>query len=256
MNRRLLAAGAFVLLAALAGCSTILGPGEPDPSKINQNATYGELWDSETNVTIVVRKREYAAVYNVGNQSQVELYRRDALGTESPLDIRAVKFQYPNGTVENVSVDQITLQRKQALVDLPARNGKLAFTAPRTGKEFSTPAFVTGSYRVRLPPGARVGVPILAQVRPRGYEATRSNGNVTLAWEDVQTRSLSVRYYLARDLLLFGGMAAILVVAASGGAIYYLRQIRALERRREEVGLDVETEDDDLDDGGPPPGMR
>jgi hypothetical protein len=40
------------------------------------------------------------------------------------------------------------------------------------------------------------------------------------------------------------------------GGLYYYRQIRSLRQQREEIGLDVETEDDDLGDDGPPPGMR
>nr|WP_274326221.1 DUF5803 family protein [Halosimplex aquaticum] len=50
--------------------------------------------------------------------------------------------------------------------------------------------------------------------------------------------------------------SGILTLVGIGGALYYLRQIRVLERRREEIGLDVETETDEFDDDGPPPGMR
>jgi hypothetical protein len=40
-----------------------------------------------------------------------------------------------------------------------------------------------------------------------------------------------------------------------GGLLYYRRQIEALREQREELGLDVETDDDEFD-RGPPPGMR
>lgn len=253
-RRRLLAAGVLFVLVALAGCSTILGPGEPDPAKISQNATYD--WDVDANATFNVTRNQYEGIIRVQNQSEIELYGRDALGTESNLDIRALKFQYPNGTVENLTVQNVNRTRKRTIVRPPSPDGKIGFTMPRTGKQFNTPTFVTGTYEVTLPPNARVGVPILAQVSPRDYSTTLEDGRVTVRWENVQSRSISVRYYLARDLLLFGGLFGILVIAGAAGALYYLRQIRALERRREEVGLEVEDEDDDIGDSGPPPGMR
>ncbi|MEF8908480.1 MAG: DUF5803 family protein, partial [Haloarculaceae archaeon] len=64
-----------------------------------------------------------------------------------------------------------------------------------------------------------------------------------------------VRYYLQRDLWIFGGIAVVSVTLGIGGLVYYLRQIRQLEEKREELGLDVDYEDDPTDDG-PPPGMR
>jgi len=244
--------GALVVLVALAGCSSVLGPGNPDPEKINRNVSYD--WDTDRNVSIEINRTEYRATWKVTNQSTIEFYGRDALGTESNLQIEGVKFQFTNGTVTNVSAQNITYERKRTIIELPARDGRIAFAESRQGKQFATPTFVDGTYEVTLPEGARVGIPILAQVRPRGYTATRADNQVTLTWDDVTSRSLSVRYYLARDLLIFGGLFALLLVAGLGGAAYYLRQIRALESKREEVGLDVDTEDDEFDDG-PPPGM-
>ena len=252
MKRTRLAFGALVVLVALAGCTSILGPGDPDPEKINRNVSYD--WDTDRNVSIEINRTEYRAIWRVDNQSTIEFYGRDALGTESNLRFEGVKFQFTNGTVTNVSAQNITYRRQRTIVDLPARDGRIAFAASRQGKQFATPTFVDGTYEVTLPQGARVGVPILAQVRPRGYTSSRTDGKVTLRWDDVTSRSLSVRYYLARDLLIFGGMFALLLVAGLGGVAYYLRQIRALESRREEVDLDVDTDDDEFDDG-PPPGM-
>lgn len=252
-RRHLLALAALAALIAMAGCSSILGPGDADPEEINANATYDGLWNGTANATIDVQKTQYQSVYVIDNRSHVELFKRDALGTESPLDIRAVKFRYPNGTVTNVSVENVERTRKHANVTLPAKDGKLAFSVNRNAKEFNSPTFTQGTYELRLPPGARVGIPILSSVAPRGYTATREDNRVTITWDDVQARSVSVQYYLARDLLIFGGMGGLLLAAAVGGVVYYLRQIRQLERRREEVGLDVDVEDDDGRD--PPPGM-
>ncbi|MFB6179658.1 MAG: DUF5803 family protein [Halorientalis sp.] len=253
MRRRRLfvAVGVLALVVGLAGCSSVLGPGKPDPKKIQQNVSYD--WNTSANATFNVTKDEYTAVYVIDNRSSIDLYRRDALGTKHPLDIEGVKFRYQNGTVKNVSVENVDLKRKKAVVTLPASDGKLAFRAPRSGKQFGMPTFVTGTYEVTLPPGARVQIPILAQVSPRGYQTSLDDDRVTLSWDDVESRSVSVRWYLARDLLLFGALFVLLVVLGAAGIVYYLRQIRELEARREEVGLDVDTGDDS--GKGPPPGM-
>jgi len=252
-RRLLVGVGLLAVLLGLAGCSAILGPGEPDPEKIEQNVSYD--WNTSANATINITKNEYTAVYVIDNRSHIELYQRDALGTEHPLEIEGLKFQHPNGTVTNVSTDNVDLQRKQATVTLPAEDGKLAFRSSRTGKQFGVPTFVEGTYNVTLPPGARVGIPILAQVSPRQYETELNDDRVTVKWDNVESRSISIRWYLARDLLLFGGLFAVMLVLGGIGAAYYLRQIRELEKRRAEVGLDVDT-GDDSDDSGPPPGMR
>jgi len=75
-----------------------------------------------------------------------------------------------------------------------------------------------------------------------------------IRWENPD-RNVFVRYYLQRDILIFGGLVAVLGAVMVGGLIYYLRQIRELENKRKEMGLDVEADDDEFDDG-PPPGMR
>jgi len=142
-------------------------------------------------------------------------------------------------------------------VTLPQAGGQLGFTANRPkAKEFSTPTFVDGSHSVEvtLPPGARVGVPLLSQVRPGASDKRVEDNRMTVRWNDTGS-SIHLRFYLARDLLIFGGIAGVLALVGIGGAVYYFRQIKVLERRREEIAPDVDTEDDDLDDGGPPPGM-
>jgi uncharacterized protein YceK len=253
-RRSLLAVALLAVLVGLAGCSSILGPGEPDPGKINQNVSYD--WDTDANVTIDVTADQYAAVYEIDNRQHIELYQRDALGTENPLDARALKFRFQNGTVRNVSVDAVEQTRRAVNVTLPDDDGRFAFTGVRVGKAFSIPTYVDGTHEIRLPQDARVGVPLLAQVRPRNATTTLGDdGRVTLTWADVEAETISIRYYLERDLYLFGGLLAVAVLLGVGGTLYYLRQIRALERRRDEVGLDVDT-GDDSDDKGPPPGMR
>ncbi|WP_336002564.1 DUF5803 family protein [Halorientalis halophila] len=253
-RRRALGLVALVALVALSGCS-VLGPGEPDAESLGKNVTYD--WSSDANASIDVNDTRYTVVLRVEDRQHVELYQRDALGTEHPLEIEGLKFRYANGTVRNLTAEDVELTRRRANVTVAEENvtGQIAFASPHNGKSFAMPTFVKGTYEMTLPDRARVDVPILAQVSPGDYETRMTDGRVTIAWDDVETRSLSVRWYLDRDLWLFGGLLAIALLLGGGGAIYYLRQIRALEDRREEVGLDVDT-GDDVGDDGPPPGMR
>lgn len=257
MSRRVLALGLLAALVALAGCSA-LGPGQPDPEELSGNATYD--WDSDANVTYNVTKGEFQTIVSVTNRSEVRVYHRDEIGSENPLDVAALKFRYTNGTVVdvvNASEFYVNRTRQRTIITLPEREGQVAFTSPRTrSKRFSTPMFVEGSHEVRLPERARVGIPLLSQVSPGEYDKRVEDGRQVIEWDNVERGPIVARYYLQRDLLLFGGLAAILVFAGVAGTLYYVRQIKLLERRREEIGLDVEMEDDDIDDRGPPPGMR
>jgi hypothetical protein len=102
-----------------------------------------------------------------------------------------------------------------------------------------------------------VGVPLLSQVSPGNYTTTVEDGRMTIRWANRTDGTLRVQYYLQRDLVLFGGLLLIGLAVAGGGSLYYWRQIRQLESRREDIGLDVEDEgEDDPRDRGPPPGMR
>jgi len=257
MRRRLALLGLLALLVALAGCTSVFGPGEPDRAALNENATYE--WDTDRDVSIVVNRSSYKAVYDVSNNSTIELYERDELGTENNLQISALRYRYANGTVidSNNSALSVSQTRERTIVDLPNNSsGQVAFTSERHGKQFTTPVFVEGSYAVRLPENARVGVPLLSQVSPGNYETNVTEGGyMVVTWDEVTSQSLRVRWYLQRDLLLFTGVAVAAVVVGSGGALYYYRQILQLRRRREETAIDVDQEDDPRD-RGPPPGMR
>lgn len=256
-GRRALAAATVALLAASAGCTGfgIFGGGSVDEAAIRENASYD--WETEANASINVTSDRYQSVYRISGRETLEVYTRDGLGTERPLDVRAVKFRYPNGTVVGVAPDRVEKTRSRTVVDLPASEGQLAFTADHRGKTFSTPAFVDGGYTVTLPAGMRVDYVPLAQVQPRGYVTERVGDRVRIVWgNDVIDRGgdIVVRYYLARDLLIFAGVVALLFLVGLGGVGYYLLQIRRLEDRRQEVGLDVDTGDDGGGDG-PPPGF-
>ena len=256
MRRSVAVFGLLAVLVALSGCSSVFGPGEPDRARLNENASYE--WQADANVSIVLDGSSFAAVYDVSNRSTLEVYRRDQLGQEHSLPISALRYRYPNGTTITVNSSALSVDRtrERTIIALPNGSaGQVAFTAQRNGKQFTTPVFVEGSHSVRLPRNARVGIPILSGVNPGGYETNVSGDYMTVTWDDVTSDSLTVRWYLERDVLLFSAIIGVAVVVGSGGTLYYYRQIRRLKRKRDEVGLDV-GEEDDPRDRGPPPGMR
>lgn len=287
MNRRGLATLALVLLAATSGCTTIFGAGNVDEAALAEDPQPRYNWDAEVDAYLDLNRNNYTAVYDVANRTSgnleaenptFEIYQRDALGREDPVEISALQFRYPNGTIlryreadEGAQVvrvapngstspapDALAVETTQTrtVVSLPAnQTGQLAFTAPRNGKSLSTPTFVEGSYEMVIPERGEVGIPLLAQIRPPATRTTTdAQGRVHVLWDQVDSRSIAVRYYLGRDLLIFSGLVVLLTTVGIIGSAYYLLQIRETKKRREEVGLDVDVPDDDRD--GPPPGMR
>lgn len=252
MTRRYLPVVALLAVFVLAGC---LGGNGLSDSQLNQNESYE--WNTSASATIRLGGDSYTSIYRINGSSGLNVYQRDVFNNREPLEVRALRFRYPNGTV--VSPENSTLDAgsngDRTRLKLPNETGWVAFTADQEGKNFRTPTFVGGDYDVVLPPDTGVGIPILSHVVPGGYETEEIDGRVHVTWSNVNDDTVIVEYYLNRDLLLFGGMFGILFVVAVGGGIYYWRQIRALEQRREEVGLDVEDDEDDPRDKGPPPGM-
>ena len=284
MNRRLaLALLGFAFLLASAGCSTILGPGEADPSDLTADRSYA--WNESADAYLDVQEENVVAVYEVaarttGNREAadptIEIYTRDTLGTEQPETVKAVTFRYPNGTLVDFRErgDEVTpvvtypngttereddlmtvdRTRRRTIIHLPANEtGQLGVTTPKNGKGVTTPTYVEGRYEMVLPERAEVGVPLLAKVRPGAERTEQLDGRVHIYWSELSAPTLSVRYYLDRDLLLFGGLAAGATAIGLAGVGYYVLQLRETRRKREEVGLDVDTEDDDS--RRPPPGM-
>ena len=253
MKRSHAALAGLLLLTLLAGCS--MGSEEVPTEELTGNATYD--WNRSADVAYNVTSDTYGAVHNVSNRSHLEVYTRDALGSEVPLEITALRYRFPNGTVVTADHPGLSATRgsSRTNISLPARNGDIAYSGYRNGKEFTTPVFVPGSYAVTLPVSARVAVPLLSAVNPGGYTTSLEAGRVTVRWEQLESGTLHLRWYLELDLLLFSLIAIAGVGLAVGGTVYYLRQIRRLRRRRESVGLDVDSDEDDPRDRGPPPGM-
>jgi predicted small lipoprotein YifL len=253
MNRRhLLAAGGLLALVLLAGCG--LGPSEIPDEELNENVSFD--WDTDAKATFSLSRSSYTAVIQVSNESTIQVFRRDALGTDTPVQPNALQFRFLNGTVVNATHGNLSasLQNSATEITVPADNGTLGYAASRSGKQFATPVFVEGSHELVLPPGARIGVPLLSQASPGGYGTSVSDNRMTVRWDELEDGTINVRYYLQRDLFIFSGLVGLVLILGVGGSIYYLREIRQLEEQREEMGIDVD-EDDDVGDGGPPPGM-
>jgi hypothetical protein len=260
MNRRhLLALVGLALLALTAGC---FGPGAISGERLDEAPAEPYEWESDRDVHIAIQTdSSFRAVYNVsGSGESLELFRRDGFGGRNPLNVRAVRYRYPNGTVITGSELEargggVDRSRETVTVTFPAGadGGKLAFTAGATPKRFTLPVFVEGSYEVVLPPDRRIDLPVFGTVSPRGYEAETTDGQTHIRWEEVTTRGISVQYYLQRDIPIFGAIAAVSIIIGLSGAYYYKRQMERLRELREEMGLDVEVEERD---DGPPPGMK
>jgi len=255
MNRRLLLAfGAVALLAMTAGCSGVFGGDQFSEKRLEGDDTASYEWNTSSDVRINVTSGQYQAIYSFDNRTQLKIFERESLGEKTPVEVSTVRFRYPNGTVVTLGQDAVQKKDSRTVFTLPAENGKLAYTAPHRGKSFSTPTYVEGSYEVVLPTGMRVGNPVLSQVRPNADDKTQIDGRVHLKWADVTADSVVVRYYLARDLKIFAGVIGAGILVALLGLGYFRLQIRQLEQKREEMGLNVDTDGDEFDQG-PPPGM-
>ena len=270
MNRRALAVGGLLVLVALAGC---LGGGEIDEEELGADAEY----DWETNATahynvttaslLSLSSNDYQAILRVESQSTLELSESTLFRGDRPVSIRALQFRYPNGTVVDATESgNLTAVEgsDETEIQLPAENGTVAYTvdwggatrawggSPRTWRVESP---VEGSHEVVMPEGSRADLPFFSLTSPGGHETTVENDRAVLRWDDLDG-GITVRYYLVFDLYLLGGLVAVTGLAGIVGGAYYYRGIRRAREKREEVGLDVEQEDDDLDDDGPPPGVR
>lgn len=250
ISRRVLATAAVLVLAVSAGC---LGASISEED-LAADATYEWETDADAEITLVegglLERDEFKAVYRIDNRSQIELYQT-GFTRDRPLQIRAVQFRYPNGTVVGHEAIGVETTQQRTIVDLPAEDGQLAFTANRRSQELSIPAYVDGSHRVALPPGHRVGDFLLSDVVPRGPETEVHDDVMYVTWDEVSSR-IVVRYYLDRDQTVFWTFVGLLSAAAVGVYVYYSRQIRRIVEWRAEQGLDL---DDDDDRKRPPPGM-
>ncbi|QSW98107.1 DUF5803 family protein [Haloterrigena alkaliphila] len=254
MNRRLvLAALAVGLLVTTAGCS-MFGGGISD-EELDQDQEYDDLRDSDADVAIdvetgsLISNGEFRAVYDLEEQEELSLYRSN-LYSDQALDIHSVRYWYPNGT--EVTGSELDIEQGQSSTDVrvPDGNGTLAFSGEAGRKTFGLPAYVEGSYEITLPAGHRTSNFIFGDVTPNGYEREVVDDSERLTWDELDS-DISLRYYLTRDIPLFVGLVGAVALIGGAGIGYYYREVKRLKAQREELGLDVELEDDS-DDGSPP----
>lgn len=232
--RRTLAVIGLLALVVLAGC----GGGVVSEEALSEEATYE--WETGADATINVTGSEFQAVLTVDNQSTVELYRRAELGGEEPVPISAIKFRYRNGTVLNASAIEVSESDSRTIVDLPAGEGQFAYTGSARSGELFVPVAVNGSHEVILPAGTRISAPIISGVEPGGYESVIEDDRVHIRWETITSDTITVSYYLERDLYLFVGLIGLVAAIAGGGWLYFRYQLRDLRTERAEAGLDME----------------
>ncbi|MFC3478954.1 DUF5803 family protein [Halobacterium litoreum] len=235
--RKLLVAVAVAALAVSAGCLGA-GGGGPSQQQLEQNATYD--WQKDTDVAIDVGGGEYRVVATVDNQSEVRLARNTGFGGRNALSISAVQFRYENGTQVGADAIDVSTRNSRTIVTFPASNGTFAYSANAGGRSVTVPVGFEGSHELVLPSGMRVSVPVFGVVEPSGWQKTVEDNRVHVRWESLDGGTIDAKYYLQRDLLLFGGITGALTVVALLGVVYYRLQIRRLEDEREQAGLDVE----------------
>ncbi len=255
MSRRRLFLGvvAVAVLATAAGCTTLFGSGSISDEQLDAEPSEPYEWnETDTDVTIWVRGDSYRAVYHLNDTERLELFRNE-FRSQEPVGVRAVRFRYPNGTVVNGSKLTVNKKDSKTVVEVPDPNGSLAFTAGATSKRFSQPNYMAGSYEIVLPEHHRSNVFLFGDVSPGNYERSVEGDNRQhIVWDREVNGGLSVRYYLQRDIWLFGGVSLTAIVIGGLGMLYKRYQIRSLRELREKYGLDVDV-DDEFDDG-PPPG--
>lgn len=253
-RRLLLAILAVAVLAGLAGCSAFFG-GISD-EELDREAEYDDLRERNATVAIdieaggIVQDGEFRAVYTLNGTDEIELYREE-LYREQAMDVHAVRFWYPNGTVVTGSELAVDQGRSRTRIELPSENGTLAFSGETGRKSFVLPNFVAGSYNVTLPEGYRTSSFLLGSVSPGGYDRTVHGDRESLTWSDLD-RDLSLRYHHSRDVPLFYGVVSLTAVVGGGALAWTYRRLKRLQRMRSELGLDTENESDDR---RPPPGL-
>ena len=237
MDRRLLAAAALLLLVATAGCASLLpGGGEVDRQALAENATYD--WDTDADVTLNVTGGYYHAVYRVDGRQSIGLSSFERFNERAPLDVSAIKFRHPNGTVVGASAMTVERNESHTVVDLPAEEGRFAYRVPIRGKEIYMATATSGSYEVILPPRTDVRYPLLGRVMPGGYERSVEDGRVHLRWDELTDDRLVVQFYLVRDLWIFGGLVLVGALLATVGLTYFWMQLQGIKERREIVDVE------------------
>lgn len=257
VSRRVLAGVAVFVLVLSAGCLGQFGTSISEDD-LAEDAEYDWDTDAETEIHLyeggLIGSSYYEAVYS-GNETHLTLSTRGLIRS-NPVDVRAVQYRYAeNDTVVGHEHVEVSQSARETTIRLPEADGQFAFTGHRRSQELRHRTVDEGNVSVVLPPDHTVGDLLLSDVQPRSYDTERIDDDRTvLHWEDVDENSLVlVRHYLDRDWYVFYGLSGILAIAAAIVYAYFRREIREIQARREEYGLDIDYDDDD--DDRPPPGM-
>lgn len=224
------------LIAVIAGCA---GFGDdPDRERLGEDVEYD--WNRSADATYDVQPDEYHAIVTIDGTGEIELWRPGNLGGEEPLPARGVKFRYPNGTVVGLDAFEVERTSDALVLVLPADEGTFAYAAESGSRSVFAPIVGNGTHEVILPPGMRTDVPVLGNVDPGGSRESMQDNRVHVTWTETPDSPIYVQYYLQRDLYIFGGVVALMSVLGAIGFVYFRLQIRRLEERRKDAGLDVE----------------
>lgn len=233
--RRFGAVAVLTVLVVMAGC---FGGGGISQDQLDENASYN--WSIDATTRFNVTGSTFQAVSFVTNGSPVEAYRVTEFQGEQSIDVSAVRFRYPNGTVTTVNVSAIEQEGSRTLIHPPADIGYIGYKARSAPKRFSVGIAEDGTYTVVLPERMRIGVPVLGSISPGGAELRVVDNRVHLRWESLSSGEVSLQYYLERDFYLFAGLVIAGIVLAIGGVLYFRYRLHRLETRREQAGLDVD----------------
>ncbi len=266
MTRRFaLAVACVALLAVSAGClGYVTGGGEVANETLDAEPPREYDFDTDRDAEFdLSADATYTVVYNVSERDPLRLYQDTVYGGDQPLEFRAFRYQYPDGTVINGSefrarggeVDRTPDETWIRLAD-DMEGGKIAFSGAGSPRRFTMLTYVQGSYAVTLPEGFTTSFPIVGHVSPRGYGVEEVDGRDRITWDSVTSGSIVVQSYRERDLVVFAGILVVAVVVAVAGTAHFRRQLEELRERRMELGLGVyedeeEGADDDDRKGGP-----
>jgi len=258
VNRRFaLALACVALLVVSAGClAFVTGGGEMANETLDaeppREYDFGTDRDADFDLSA---DGTYTVVYNVSERDSLRLYQDTVYAGDQPLEFRAFRYQYPDGTVINGSefrerggeVDQTPDEVWIRFAD-DMEGGKVAFSGDGSPRRFTMLTYVQGSYAVTLPEGFSTDIPLVGHVSPRGSAVEEVDGRDRIVWDSVTSGSIVVQSYRERDLIIFAGIALIAGVVAVAGTLRFRRQLEELKQRRMEMGLGV-YEEEDGDDG-------
>lgn len=240
----------LALLALMAGCLSMIFGGISDET-LDANESYDDLLDRDADVVIDVDGGEYRAVFNLSETEEISMYQ-STFYREEALDIEAVRFWYPNGTMVTGSQIYVDQGRSSTDVRFPNENGTFAYRASAGSRSLSVQAYTDGSYEVTLPSGYGTTNFLFGRVSPSGYDRNMVGDRERLFWDE-NDDDIAIRFYRTWHIPAFLGAVGVILIIGGGGIYHLYRKIQRLREQREELGLDIDIDDDS--ERRPPPGM-